>query len=58
MAESNWNSDTQISNHGHKAFELLAQAKKYLSEQRIQDARSILQFGAHQFPKTRVLRDC
>ena len=50
-AELNWNSDSQRSNHGHKALVLLAKAKKLLSEQRIQDARRILQSGTHQYPK-------
>ena len=49
--EPNWNFESQKSNHGQKAFVLLAQAKKLLIEQRIQDARRILQSGTHQYPK-------
>ncbi len=48
--EPNWNVEFQKSNHGQKAFVILAQAKKLLNEQRIQDARRILQSGTHQYP--------
>lgn len=60
QAELNWNSQSQVSNRGHKAFELLAEAKRLLNEQRIGDARSTLKFGARLCPNnkeiTRLLR--